>query len=75
MKATFTMLALAALAFAQDLAPRWPATTTTWTVLTTTTVCPVTSTKTEVSFKSHYTLKSEDRMLTLLPAWNHGRRH
>ena len=53
MKAVFTLLALAVVAFAQDLAPRWGGggETTTWTVFTTTTYCPVTSTKTEVSFK------------------------
>jgi hypothetical protein len=54
MKAVFTLLALVAVAFAQDLAPRWGGgeETTTWTVFTTTTYCPVTSTKTEVSLKS-----------------------
>lgn len=54
MKAVFTLLALASLAFAQNLAPRWgggETDTTTWTVFTTTTYCPVTSTYTEVSFE------------------------
>jgi hypothetical protein len=52
MKAVFTLMALATLAFAQDIAPRWgggQTDTTTWTVFTTTTYCPVTSTKTEAS--------------------------
>jgi hypothetical protein len=46
MKAVFALLALATSAIAQDLVPRWYPTTT-LTVYTTTTYCPVTSTTVE----------------------------
>jgi hypothetical protein len=52
MKAVFSLLALAAVAVAQDLVPKWNTgeTTTTLTTFTTFTTCPVTSTTVEVSF-------------------------
>jgi hypothetical protein len=57
MKTSFALLALAASAFASDLAPRWHTSspteeTTTYTTYTTTTYCPVTSTYTEASLSS-----------------------
>ena len=58
MKVVYTLFALAALAFAHEpySAPPWPThtETTVWTVITSTTVCPVTSTHTDVGSQAPF---------------------